>query len=85
MQPNNLKDSLLAGFRRFQSEGSSAWSREDLRKEICPAGYKNNLDDPEIQRVLCELEKAGHIKLYFNSDRYLEVLPNNTPTKEDTL
>lgn len=74
MKKTNVKKMLLNGFVRFYGDGYRIWSKESLQKTLCPIGERYELDDPEIQKILKELEAEGHIKLYYKDDCYLEVL-----------
>jgi hypothetical protein len=74
MNPPNLKEILIAGFRRFYDEGYSHWSRENVFKAIQQSDSINSLDDPEILAILRQLEREGYIKLNLTDSNYLEVL-----------
>ena len=71
MDYNYIKGMLLNGFIRFYGEGSPIWSKSDLQKSLKPRSASYELDDPKIQKILKELEEEGHIKLYYEDDRYL--------------
>ncbi|MGE3683325.1 MAG: hypothetical protein AB7G93_16495 [Bdellovibrionales bacterium] len=74
MTRNELFETLQAGFRRFYSEGYSKWSKDKVVAAISPAEKARDINEPEVQSVLKELEKRGLIRLYFEDDCYLEVL-----------
>lgn len=74
MDYNYIKGMLLNGFIRFYGEGYIKWSKENVQKSLKPRSASYELDDPEIQKILKELEEEGHIKLYYEDARYLEVL-----------
>jgi len=74
MDPSNLKEIVLKRFQRFYGEGYWQWSRENVRKQLCPRNTVNPIDAPDIQQMLKELEAEGHIKLLGGDEIYLEVL-----------
>ena len=75
MKPANLKEIILAGFYRFYFDSGPDWSRQDLEAGLSPRGYINRVTDPEVQQLLRELEKEGHIQLVGQDDKYLIVNP----------
>ena len=74
MDRDSLKKMLRAGFKRFFSEGMSKWSQRDLHGAINPLGEKHEVDEPQVQEILKELEQEGLIKLKYEDEFYLEVL-----------
>ncbi len=75
LDPPYMKEMLARGFIRYYYEGLRRWDRHTLEGIIRPRGAKRNeVDDPEIQEVLNELEAEGLIKLYRTNDLYLEVV-----------
>jgi hypothetical protein len=73
MNPPNLKDIVKAGLTRYFHDGSGKFSKQGMQGLIRPRNIPNSLDDPEIQRMLKELEAEKFIKLYYEEDRYLEI------------
>ncbi|OFZ15588.1 MAG: hypothetical protein A2Z20_04945 [Bdellovibrionales bacterium RBG_16_40_8] len=74
MNRNELLEMLDAGFKRFYNEGYSKWSKYKVIAAINPRGEDRDIDDPEIQSILKELESVGLICLKYDDDCYLEVL-----------
>lgn len=74
MTRNELLAMLDVGFRRFYSEGYSKWSKDKVIAAINPSGETRDINEPEIQNILKELEIRGLIHLKYDDDCYLEVL-----------
>lgn len=74
MDRNRIRDILLAGFERFYDEGMHSWNRRQVKGAINPRGESNDLESPEIQDLLNELEHEGVIRLVREDARYLDVL-----------
>ena len=73
MNPSNLKDSVRAGLARHYFDGVTEWSRKDFHALINPSGYKNSIEDPEIQAMLRNLEKEGILQVLNRNDVYFVI------------
>jgi hypothetical protein len=74
MDRNRMKERLTGGFERFFSDGMTVWTKKNVHGAINPLGERHELDEPEIQEILKELEQEGLIKLKYEDEFYLEVL-----------
>ncbi len=62
------KDKVIAGFRRFYSEGYVFWSKKNLEKL-----FEGELSYMDMQ-LLDDLEKNGFIVIKGKVDDYIEVI-----------
>lgn len=74
MNPPYMKEMVIAGLWKSASEGVQSWGIQSFSGCINPRGYKNEVNDPEIQQMLKEIEQEGLIKLVGTDDCYLKIL-----------
>jgi len=72
---NYLKEVLLSGLSLHTKDGpTNFWSRKGIYGLIGIRGAPNDLDSPQIQKILKELEESGHIQFIGKEDTYLKFL-----------
>jgi len=74
MDADELQKVLLAGFQRFLDDGVVTWNQDAVARFVHAAGSNKSLSDPQVQKILDELELQGHIRLRRQENAYLDVL-----------